>query len=389
MAKRKYIPWIGLALCALVLPIVAQSQWSGEGSHSEKKNTFIYSPYIDVVGRPLYKFDENVEASGTKHYTLAFIVAPDRSTCKPSWGGYKGYGIGTYLSDRIEALRAKGGDVTISFGGGRGEYLAGSCGDGSQASHVVALKNAYKKVVDGYQLTRIDFDIEGSWLYGHHALWTIPLRSKALAMLQAELGHEKLAIWYSLPVVPSGLTRAGLKAVRLAKEAGMNLTGVNLLAMDFGESNAPHPATKMGDYVNRCAASVFKQLKLIFPEKEDNAIWGMIGLTPMIGVNDATAEVFTLADAKQLRDYANKTGLGWVAMWSGNRDRACHTLSTHYVSGNCSDVHQKMFAFQRILNGLAEPADVMINASDILVRPMHSRHHKHVKKHMSPKAHDK
>lgn len=46
-----------------------------------------------------------------------------------------------------------------------------------------------------------------------------------------------------------------------------------------------------------------------------------IGITPMIGVNDVQGEVFTLANAQSLYDFAQKTS--WVyslSMWSTNRD---------------------------------------------------------------------
>ena len=40
----------------------------------------------------------------------------------------------------------------------------------------------------------------------------------------------------------------------------------------------------------------------------------------MLGVNDVTTEVFTLADAQLVEDYARVKGLGMVALWSVTRD---------------------------------------------------------------------
>ena len=50
-------------------------------------------------------------------------------------------------------------------------------------------------------------------------------------------------------------------------------------------------------------------------------LWGMIGVTPMIGVNDQSDEVFGFSDAKQLLAFAEKMGLGEIAMWSLGRDQ--------------------------------------------------------------------
>ena len=43
-------------------------------------------------------------------------------------------------------------------------------------------------------------------------------------------------------------------------------------------------------------------------------------MTPMIGVNDVSTEVFGLADAQQVEDFARSKGLGMLSMWSLARD---------------------------------------------------------------------
>jgi hypothetical protein len=45
-----------------------------------------------------------------------------------------------------------------------------------------------------------------------------------------------------------------------------------------------------------------------------------LGVTPMLGVNDVLSEVFTLADAQVLEDYARTKGIGMLALWSVTRD---------------------------------------------------------------------
>lgn len=45
-----------------------------------------------------------------------------------------------------------------------------------------------------------------------------------------------------------------------------------------------------------------------------------MGVTPMIGVNDVTSEVFTPADAQLVEDFARSRNLGMLSMWSMARD---------------------------------------------------------------------
>jgi chitinase len=46
----------------------------------------------------------------------------------------------------------------------------------------------------------------------------------------------------------------------------------------------------------------------------------MIGVTPMIGVNDTQSEVFRQADATQLAAFAQQKGLGLLSYWALQRD---------------------------------------------------------------------
>ncbi|PRC48546.1 hypothetical protein C6A85_79295, partial [Mycobacterium sp. ITM-2017-0098] len=62
--------------------------------------------------------------------------------------------------------------------------------------------------------------------------------------------------------------------------------------------------------------------------------WSQVGVTPMIGVNDVLTEVFTVADAQALENFARAKGMGMLSMWSLTRDNP-GTLgqATNYASG--------------------------------------------------------
>src|SRR6202000_2751703 len=68
------------------------------------------------------------------------------------------------------------------------------------------------------------------------------------------------------------------------------------------------------------ATRTFNQIKAICTGKTDAQLWAMIGVTPMIGVNDTQSEVFRQADATQLTTFAQQKGLGLLSYWALQRD---------------------------------------------------------------------
>src|SRR5205085_9983961 len=100
---------------------------------------------------------------------------------------------------------------------------------------VPTLTAAYQSVVTAYGLTHIDFDIEGAAVADHAS---IDRRSQAIAAVQkaaAAAGHP-LSVWYTLPVLPTGLTADGLYVIQSALKYGVNIAGVNIMTMDYGDS---------------------------------------------------------------------------------------------------------------------------------------------------------
>lgn len=296
-----------------------------------------FAPYIDATAYPAFALTQTAQDSGVKLYTLGFIVAKSNGDCTPSWGTY--YDIGEYLKSDIASLRQLGGDVMPSFGGAANTELAVTCKDTD------SLTRSYQAVIDGYGLKRIDFDIEGAWLAEKAS---IERRSESIAILQKNNP--------ALPVLPSGLTPDGLNVLESALDKGVRIDGVNIMAMDYGDSAAPNPAGKMGDYAIEASNSLFQQLKNLYSSqglnKTDNEIWKMIGVTPMLGVNDIASEIFTLSDAQKLLNFAKQKGLGMLSMWSGNRDKACSGGVKTYADSSCSSIEQEPFAFMKAFGRL-------------------------------------
>jgi hypothetical protein len=293
---------------------------------------------------PTYDLVSAAQTQGLRYFSLAFITAD--STGAPAWGGFTEYKLGTtfdaQIKSQIAGLRALGGDVVVSFGGASNLELA------QKITSVTALQAAYQSVIDAYGLTHIDFDIEGGAAADHAS---IDRRNQAIAGLQsaAAAAGRVLDVSYTLPVLPSGLVADGLYIVQSAIRYGVNVSVYNVMAMDYGESAAPNPAGQMGAYAIQAATSVFSQLKTAYgATKTDAQFWAMVGVTPMIGLNDDTQETFDQAAASQLEAFAVQKGLGRLAFWDLNRDQQNAAGKLTYVDLKSSSLLQKPFEFSQI-----------------------------------------
>jgi chitinase len=286
---------------------------------------------------PAFDLAAASKASGLKDYTLAFVV--DGGGCKASWGGYAPVAGAPFASDII-GLRAAGGDVIGSFGGAANQELAQTC------TTVSALAAQYQSVVDTYHLTSIDFDIEGAAVADPTS---IARRSQAIAILErnAAAAGRKLQVSLTLPVLPNGLTSDGLNVIRSAMANGVRIDVVNVMAMDYGDWAAPNPAGQMGPYAIDAAQATHDQLATLYPSDTDAQLWRTVGVTPLIGVNDLTNEVFTLSDASKLVSFAQSKNLGRLAFWSATRDRECPGGAQTYSGPSCSSIVQSDWAFSR------------------------------------------
>ncbi|MEZ0064460.1 hypothetical protein ABIA32_000448 [Streptacidiphilus sp. MAP12-20] len=294
------------------------------------------APYVDMGAYPTPSLPSIVAASGLKQLSLAFIVNGS-TPCTASWFGAYNVSTGWDAAD-IAAVRAAGGDVRPSFGGENGTELAQSC------TTVASLAAQYQLAVTTYALDRIDFDIEGAAVADHAS---IDRRSAAIAQVQAaqRAKGRDLKVTLTLPVLPSGLTADGLYALQSAKSAGVVVDAVNVMAMDFGDSTAPNPAGRMGTYAIDAATATQTQIKQVWPVLTNAQAWAMVGVTPMIGQNDQSDEVFGLADAQQLITFAEQNHLGELAFWEVGRDaNAC----TGALS-SCTDITQTPYEFSKML----------------------------------------
>src|SRR4051812_16240179 len=295
----------GLVVAAGALPLVAAAiVFATTGSASAAANpgpgfpAHYAAPYAEMWNSP-GTLMAAYNATGNKYYTLAFIIS--QGTCNASIDG------DTAITDSgwnsaINSLRAAGGDVIASFGGASGTELT-SCGT------VATMQAQYKRVIDQFNLTRIDLDIEGGTLDNTAAN---DRRNQALANLQAQYAAagRTLAVDYTLPVNPTGLEANSISLLNNAKSHNLNVSVVNIMTMDYG------PAMDMGQAAISAANALHTQLGQIWTGKTSAQLWAMEGNTPMIGVNDSSAEVFTTGNASTLENFAAANGIQLLAFWS-------------------------------------------------------------------------
>lgn len=304
------------------------------GEESPKAQGASFAPYVDTSLSPSYDLVKSAQQTGVKEYTLAFVTAADGS-CTPKWGGSQDLPANK-VAQQIKQLRAKGGDVRISFGGANGSELGLSCGSAGE------LTKAYSKVIDEFDLKKADFDIEGGALPNSAANTK---RAKAIAALQKS--HPNLDVSFTLPVMPEGLTQDGVQLLNDTKKQGATVSTVNLMAMDYG----PSYTGDMGGYATKAATAAQPQVKKALGLKDGATAWHTLGITPMIGVNDVQGETFTAQDAAQVRKFAEQKGIGSLSLWSATRDKACPGGAKDQADPTCSGVQQDPYAFTKALSG--------------------------------------
>ena len=126
--------------------------------------------------------------------------------------------------------------------------------------------------------------------------------------------------------MPTGSTQDGLNVVNAAIANKTAFDAVNVMAMDYGPANLD-----MGAAAISAAQALYSQLDTAFKSagqpKTNAQLWQMVGVTPMIGVNDVQGETFTLANAQSVLNAAVSNGYGFFGNWSVGRDQACRRVA--------------------------------------------------------------
>ena len=361
-AGKRLSPWrVTLAVSALAAAVVAAVVVPFVVGRSTAGETAPLGPrwfggYVDVTAAPDTELPGG-PAGSPQNLLLSFVVAAGADDCAPSWGGYHDLDEAAAALDldrRIARVRQGGSDVAVSLGGALNTELAVACTD------IDELTAAYRAVIDRYDLSLIDLDLERDNLADGQAGYR---RAQAIAALQEERASTEhpLQVWLTLPVGTEGLTEDGLAAAEQLYVAGVHLAGVNVMTMDFGVDLG---GRSMSAAAIAALHATHDQLARLTGRYDVDLpagdVWSILGATPMIGQNDVAGEVFTVDDATALNAFANAQGMARMSMWSLGRDRTCgpNYPDIRVVSDACSGVDQGDASFAEILaTGFTDAAD--------------------------------
>lgn len=264
-----------------------------------------YAPYVDVTMFANWNttpptmntlFINDALNLGVKKFHLAF-VAYDRESKSVMWGN-RNFPL-TSAKSIVSLINEKGAEAIFAFGGFSGL-------DPSVDMSVDELTNLYIDISKVYGVRHIDFDFETIGLYNY---------SKAFpAAVAAKKQIPDLHFSLTLPVMPTGLNTEGLTMISAAKSAGLDVS-VQIMAMDYGQNNPD-----MGNAAVQAAISTKEQLAKIYPEKSGAELFSLIGVTPMLGLNDTAPEAFLLKNIATLTDFAKTNGIALIGAWDLNRD---------------------------------------------------------------------
>jgi chitinase len=291
-------------------------------------NWYASAPYDMPLDNNPPDLTQVLAATGEKAYELAFVLAQNNSTCAPAWdGGSSAVSSGDAVGSQISALRAVGGDVSVSFGGYNGTKLGQVCGSAS------ATASAMQQVISAYSLHAIDLDLEEPEYENSTA---IANELGAAQILQ--LNNPGLYISVTIPGTAAGTGWFGTQLLDEAKSLGFTPNSYSIMPFDGGFSGASSQISALEAF-NGILTSTFGWSSATAYAHE--------GVSSMNGRTDS-AEYFYQSDFQSVLSWAESVGLGRYSFWSVNRDRECNPPDNNgTLSGTCSSVTQNSWDFTK------------------------------------------
>ena len=301
---------------------------------------FAFAPYVHATdGIDLAGW---TKATGGRYLSLAFYNS-ESGQCRGAWPMDE-----AKLLDEVRQLRALGGDVIVSSGGWNADDLAARCPTPE------ALADVYDDVLQRFAADHLDLDPEPGDIHDNLKPEVVDRRSAATAILQKRFARrgKRLRVSFTIAVRPAfGFDPANLYVLQSALAHGVEIDAVNPMIMDYRDGTG---AGEMGRNSLRALGKAQAQLRALYPGRPDRKLWGMLAATPMIGQNDAEAEVFTINDARMLGAAFRANGMKRIAFWSISRDNG-GCPRERKARPDCSGLVQEPGAFARIFLGAVDP----------------------------------
>ncbi|MEU2023932.1 chitinase [Streptomyces sp. NPDC016469] len=268
-----------------------------------------------------------MDATGLKAFQLAFILAPNGGGCSPTWDGTSPVSSDTAVASVISAIRAKGGDVSVSIGGYGGTKLGQTCSDAASTAA------AYQQVITKYQLKAIDFDLEEPEYENTAA---IAREIGAAKILQQN--NPGLYVSVTTAATADGTGWFGKQMLNEAKAQGFTPNNFSIMPFDGGFNGAAAQTSALTNF-NAILRTTFGW--------DEATAYAHEGFSGMNGRSD-TGEYFTQADFQTVLDFATGHHMDRFTFWSLNRDRQCTPPDNNgKTSGTCSSVAQADWDFAK------------------------------------------
>jgi hypothetical protein len=180
------------------------------------------------------------------------------------------------------------------------------------------------------RLIGFDFDIERG--QSAEIVGSLVQRIKAAKERHPQLRFSfTLATWGASDGSQASLNSDGQRVMQAIRDAGLADYYVNLMVMDYGDA-IPRNCVVSADvcHMGQSAIQAARNLNGRF-----GVPMSRIELTPMIGVNDVVANVFTLDDATTVARFVRESAAGGLHFWSLDRDVPC-LADVSRVSSTCS-----------------------------------------------------
>jgi chitinase len=250
-----------------------------------------------------------------------------------NWGGVPAQ---AFADANISRLNAAGVNYVVSTGGQAGVF---TCGSATGMAQFISRYNSS-------HLVGIDFDIES----GQTPQQLSSLVSQAV---YAQSIYPNLRFSFTLATLAAsdgsfgGLNSTGDAVVKAVKASQLKNYTINLMTMDYGAAGAGVCVVKNGACdMGQSAVQAVTNLQHTY-----GIPLSQIEITPMIGVNDVSSEVFTTADIDTVTNYAATNKLAGVHFWSLDRDTPCSQGTASPICNSLPSTTQLQYT-KRFLSNL-------------------------------------
>ena len=270
-------------------------------------NTNVISTAVSGTLSPVL----SVKPAKLKMITWAFATGACGSE---TWGGLAPAAV---ASANVQNFVNAGTKYIISTGGAAGSFTCASDAD-------------FETFVNRYassSLAGIDFDIEAGQS-------SADIDNLVTRVKNSQSKHPGLRWSFTLATLggnsPQSLGSMGVTVMNSIKSHGLTGYIINLMAMDYGSAIASNCTLNSSGKCDMGKSAIQSAVNL---HNYYGVPYSQIEVTPMIGGNDATDEIFSIADVTTLSNWVKANGVSGIHFWSLDRDRDC---APGYASATCN-----------------------------------------------------